>query len=179
MPCAGGSFRSSTAAPCASLWQLLKFNLDLYVWCILKYTCEVAVCAESFFSKYICFDCLVRIYWRAAAHVGDYWCHNVAWLHLAWLGVFSSIPPTPRLGHARMCAFWPMWSRGVGRVACNALTSLGERGPGPPPHPSIGSRTRAIICQYKFQFSVIIQNRIKMPNQNFKRQISTWAMFRI
>jgi hypothetical protein len=69
-------------------------NMDLYVWYILKYTCQVAVCeAESLVSKYICFDCLVRIFLRAAAHVGNYRCRNMAWLHLACAGVYY--PPSP------------------------------------------------------------------------------------
>ncbi len=38
---------------------------------------------------------------------------------------------------------------GDGRVQCS--TSLGGRGPGPPPHPLIGSCTRAIIVQRNFQ----------------------------
>ncbi len=47
-------------------------------------------------------------------------------------------------------------SRGVGGVQHADLTWC--MGAWPPPHPSIGSRTRATIRQYNFQFSVIISN---------------------
>ncbi len=35
--------------------------------------------------------------------MGDYVCHNVAWLHLTWVGVFALTPNPPT------CTFWPLW----------------------------------------------------------------------
>jgi hypothetical protein len=143
--------------------------MDLYLWCILKYTCQVAVCeAESLVSKYICYDCLVRFYWRAAAHVGDYRCRNVAWLHLAWAGVYCPpFPPTPRLGRARMRAFlayvvaqcWWRATRGL-HLEYGGLAS--------PPYIDWVAHAR---YHMPIQFSI--------PNYNFKWQIGTWSKFRI
>ncbi len=54
--------------------------------------------------------CLIRILTEVwLVHVGNSVCHTVAWLHLAWVGVFASIPPTPWFGHAHTRAFWPTW----------------------------------------------------------------------
>jgi hypothetical protein len=81
------------------------------VWGILKHTCRVAGCeAESLVSKYmyICFDCLVRIFWRAAAHVGDR--GVVTWHDFTWRGrehiiLLPTHPPTWSCTYARL--FWP------------------------------------------------------------------------
>jgi hypothetical protein len=100
-----------------------------------------------------------------------HWCRNVAWLHLAWAGVYFPPyphPPTWSCTYARL--FWPT-CRAV-LVACNSLTSLGVWGPGLPPHPSIGSRTRATICQYNFQFSIMISNlNVKLEFQTADRHV--------
>ncbi len=179
--------------------------MDLYVWFILKYTCQVAVCvAESLVSKYIFFDCLVRIFWKAASHVGDYMCRNVAWLHLAWV----YFPPSPhlRLGHAGTRASFGLRGRAV-LVACNSLTSLAVWGPGLPPIHRWG-RAHALpfantIFNSQVSFKKIFLNvEIKISNGrsvhgrcsesyywNFKKQfildtlllkfISYWNLFHI
>jgi hypothetical protein len=109
---------------------------------------------------------LVRIFWRAAMHVGNYRCRNVAWLHLAWVGYIFLLPPHPptwSCTYARL--FWPTWSRGVGGVQLADFTWC--MGAWPPPHPSIGSRTQATICQYSFQFLITISKskcQIKISN---------------
>jgi hypothetical protein len=67
-----------------------------------------------------------------------------------------SLSPTPRLGRARARLFLPTWSRGNGGVQLVDFTWC--MGAWPPPHQSIGSRTRATIRQYNFQFLIIISN---------------------
>ncbi len=69
-------------------------------------------------------------------------------------GIFSSFPTTPWLGRARTRAFL---SYVVARCWWRAFADFTWcMGAWPPPHPSIGSRTRATNCQYNFQFSIII-----------------------
>ncbi len=86
-----------------------------------------------------------------------YWCRNVAWLHLAWAGVYFPPSPPPRDLVVHACA--PLLAyvpRGVGGMQLADFTWC--MGAWPPPYPSIGSCTRATIRQYNFQFSIIISN---------------------
>ncbi len=102
-------------------------------------------------------------------------CRNLAWLHLAWAGVFSSISPTPRLGRAcTRASFLPTWSRGIGGVQLADFTWC--MGAWPPPHPSIGSRTRATICQYNFNYHLIFKSKCQIKISNADRQV---GLFRI
>jgi hypothetical protein len=87
-----------------------------------------------------------------------------------------SLSPTPRLiwscTYARL--FLPAWSRGNGGVQLDDFTWC--MGAWPPPHPSIGSRTRATIRQYNFQFLIIISNlNVKIDFQS-KLCPYTWAV---
>ncbi len=106
---------------------------------------------------YICFDCLVRIFWRAAAHVGDR--GVVTWHDFTWRGRgfhYALISPTPRLGRVlTRASFGLCVSRYWWRAARDITWCMGAW---PPPHPSIGSRTRATSRQYNFQFLIIISN---------------------
>ncbi len=71
-------------------------------------------------------------------------------------GILSSFPSTPRLGRARTHASFDLRVRGDGGMQHADFTWC--MGAWPPPHPLIGSRTRATIRQYNFQFSIIISN---------------------
>ncbi len=150
---------------------------DLYIWWILKHTCRVAVCeAESLVSKYmyICFDCLVRIFWRAAAHVGDR--GVVTWHDFTWRGrgYIILLPPTPRLGRARTRTSFGLRACSVGRV--QHADFIWCMGAWPPPHPLIGSRTCATIHQYNFQFSIVISNlNVKSEFQTAGRWVGAWS----
>jgi hypothetical protein len=77
-------------------------------------------------------------------------------------------PPTGSCTYVRL--FWPTWSHGVGGVQLVDFTWC--KGAWPPPHPSIGSPTRATICQYNFQFSIIFSKfkcQIKISNSRSVR----------
>ena len=87
-----------------------------------------------------------------------------------------SLSPTPPLTwsctYARL--FLPAWSRGNGGVQLDDFTWC--MGAWPPPHPSIGSRTRATIRQYNFQFLTIISNlNVKIDFQS-KTLPHTWPV---
>ncbi len=122
---------------------------------------------------YVCFECLLRIFWRAAAHVGNrgvVTLRDFTWRGRGYIFLLPPHPPTWSCTYAHL--FWPTWSRGVGGVQLVDFTWCMVAWP--PPHPSIGSRTRATICQYNFQFS----------NYNFKWfeckiKVSNGSMFRI
>jgi hypothetical protein len=70
--------------------------------------------------------------------------------------------------------FLPAWSRGNGGVQLDDFTWC--MGAWPPPHPSIGSRTRATIRQYNVQFLTIILNlNVKIDFQS-KTLPHTWPV---
>ncbi len=127
---------------------------------------------------YICFDCLVRIFWRAAAHVGYRgvitW-HDFTWRGQGYIFLLPPHPPTWSCTYARL--FRPTWSRGVGGVQLVTFTWC--MGAWTPPYPSIGSRTRATICQYNVQFSnynfKLFECQIKVSNGSMLQIIySNW-----
>jgi hypothetical protein len=129
--------------------------------------CQVAVCeAESSVSKYICFDCLVRIFLRAAAHRGNI--GVVTWHDFTWhgWGYIFLLPPYPRLSCARTRASFGLRGRAV-LVARNSWTSLGVWGPGLPPIHRLG---RALALPFA---NTIFISQIIISNLNVKSNFQT------
>ncbi len=89
----------------------------------------------------------------------------VTWRDYTWRAGVSLYPhlPHPRLWSCTYAhLFSSTWSRGIGGVQLVDFTWC--MGAWPPPHPSIGSRTRATICQNNFNYHSVFkskrQNRI-------------------
>jgi hypothetical protein len=141
---------------------------DIYIWWILKHMCWVAACeAESLVSKYmyICFDILVRIFWRAAAHVGDSGVVTCMTSLGVGGGILSSFLPTPRLGRACTCASFGLCARSVGGVQhADYIWCMGAW----PPPPSIDWVGHARYHS-PIQFSILIIN----SNLNVKSEFQS------
>ncbi len=71
-------------------------------------------------------------------------------------------PPTWSCTYARL--FLSTWSRGIGGVQLADFTWC--MGAWPLPHPSIGSRTRATICQNNFNYHLISNLNVKIEFQS-------------
>ncbi len=117
---------------------------------------------SKYMYMYICFDCLVRIFLRAAAHVGD----SGVITCMTSLGVggvkLSSFPPPPDLVvHVRA----PLLAYVLAvLVACSTLTTFGAWGPGLPPIHRLG-RALALpfantIFNSNYKFKLKCQIRI-------------------
>jgi hypothetical protein len=171
VPRAGGSFRSSTAAPRASLWKLhyefiFIMNSEVYV-----PSCSLWGRELGQQVLYICFDCLVRIFLRAAAHIGDIGVVTCKTSLGVGGGIFSSFPPTPRLGHARMHAFFDLR---VSRCWWRAARWLHLVPGGLASPPSIDWVAHARYhLPIQFSFSIIISNlNVKSEFQTADRYVS-------
>ncbi len=86
-------------------------------------------------------------------------------------GIFSSFPPTPRLGRACTRASFCLRGRAV-LVACNSLTSFVAWGPGLPPIHRLG-HSRALPFANTILIIILISNL--NVNSKFQTQIGTWA----
>jgi hypothetical protein len=108
----------------------------------------------------------------AAAHIGDR--GLVTWHNFTWRGrgIYSSFPPTPRLGRARTHASFGLRGRAV-LVACNSWTSLGVWGPGLPPIHRLGRARVLPFAHTIFNSQIIISNYLNVKS-NFKTAV--WYM---
>ncbi len=115
-------------------------------------------------------------YW--SVHMGDYVCRNVAWLHLAWVGVFAS---TPWRGHTCTHAMgvtyvgltwiglkWWAWKYilYVDNGRMQHFDCTWWEGVWAAPRPSTESCTHIIICPHNIQS--------QFQNYNFKLQFHTY-----
>ncbi len=161
------------SGPLASLWKLCY-------WFIYMMNSEVYVPSCSLWGRELGQQVLVHMLWlfsqdflKGSRARRRQRCRNVAWLHLAWAGVYCIIllPPHPPVGHARTHASFGLrvsrcWWRAARwlHLVHGGLAS---------PHPSIGLRTCATIRQYNFQFSIIISNlNVKSEFQTADRYVS-------
>jgi hypothetical protein len=120
---------------------------------------------------YICFDCLVKIFRRAAANIGDI--GVVTWHDFTWRGwgYISLFPPTPRLGRARMRASFDLR---VSRCWWRAprWLHLVHGGPASPPSIDWVAHVRYHL-PIRFSFSIIISNlNVKSEFQMADRYVS-------
>jgi hypothetical protein len=80
-------------------------------------------------------------------------------------GLFPSISPTPRLGHARTRASFCLRGRAV-LVACNSLTSVGAWGPGLPPIHRLGRAHALPVANTIFNSNYISNLNVKSESQS-------------
>ncbi len=114
-------------------------------------------------SKYICFDCFVRIFLRAAAYVGDRgvvtW-HDFTWRGQGYIFLLPPHPPTWSCTYVRL--FRPTWSRGVGGVQLLDFTWC--MGAWPTPIHRLG-RARALpFANTIFNSQIIISNYLNVKS---------------
>ncbi len=101
---------------------------------------------------------------RARGRLGVVTWHDFTWRGRGYIFLLPPHPPTWSCAYARL--FLPTWSRGIGGVQHADFTWC--MGAWPPPHPSIGSRTRATICQYNFNYH--FNFKFKCQFKNFKHR---------
>ncbi len=117
---------------------------------------------------------LVRIFRRAAEHVGDYRYRNVAWLHLAWAGVYCppSPPPPDLVVHVRAPLFAYVAAQ-YGWRATHWLHSVHGGLASPPSIDWVAHARYHLPIQFQFQnFKFKCQIKISNPDQHV-------GMFRI
>ncbi len=94
--------------------------------------------------------------------------HDFTWRGQGYIFLLS--PPPPDLVVHVRAPLLAYVSRGVGGVQLADFTWC--MGAWLPPHPSIVSRTRATLCKYNFQFSIIISNlNVKSEFQTAERHV--------